>query len=132
MITQHDKNRRPNIEILESYICFQNIKTVPGNRIYASTTKCEKKICIVWGSHIKHIIRNIFNDSINHEKRLLKFFYQGKYLTPQPLHIDSNDSSQKCGSFDINTTIEGIISTGKNGQLLVLRAYQFLLNGNSN
>ena len=47
MITQHNKNRRPNIEILESYICFQNIKTVPGNRSYASTTKCENKICIV-------------------------------------------------------------------------------------
>ena len=73
--TEHNKNkRRGDIEITENYICPQKFKTIPGNRMYASTTNYKKKKCIIWDSHIKHVSRNIFNDSINTEKSFLKCF----------------------------------------------------------
>ena len=47
---------------------------------------------ILFETAILNVLAETFNDSINNEKCLLQIFQQGKYLTPQPLHIDSNDN----------------------------------------
>ena len=62
--SQPEVKRRPNLAITENLIRSQNIKTVPGNRMYASMTKYGKVICIIVDSHIKRFARNIFHNSI--------------------------------------------------------------------
>ena len=62
--SQPEVKRRPNIAITVNLIRSQNIKTVLGNRTYASMTKYGKKICIIVDSHITSVGRNIFNTSI--------------------------------------------------------------------
>lgn len=57
---QPEVKKRPNIAITENYICSQNMKTVPCNRSYVSTTKLGKKIYITAESSIKHVRWSIF------------------------------------------------------------------------
>ena len=62
----------------EYYIRSQNIKTVPGDRKYTSTTKYEKNICIVGNSYIKRVRRNIVSNSIADGNAYLKSFSGAK------------------------------------------------------
>ena len=52
-VTMNYSLRRAHIAITENYIRSQNIKTVPGDRTYATVTKYGKKTSIVGDSPIK-------------------------------------------------------------------------------
>ena len=66
--------RRPSIA--------QNIKNVPGDRVYAIKTKYGKKIGIVGNSQIKRFRRNIFNNLKENRNANLKYFSQAKVWHP--------------------------------------------------
>ena len=68
---------RPSNAITANEINTQSknsIRTVPGNQLYASTTKHGKKTCIVGESHIGRFKKNLFNNSINEGKAHLSSF----------------------------------------------------------
>ena len=117
---------RPDICINEKYI--ENMRPIPGNRSYASTTKYGQKIFVVGDSHIKIIRRNLFNNSIVGGKSYIKSFDGSNtkrlhhYITPtlvdeKPdivvIHVGFNDiNNNNYASVNINTIAENIVEIG--------------------
>ena len=129
-VTQKHGKRRPSVAITENYITSQqHVKTVPGNRRYASATRYGKKICIIGDSHIKRIKKNVFNGSISNAKAYINCFSGANskrlehYILPtlvedKPdiviIHIGSNDvTHDTLSQININNITERIINKGK-------------------
>ena len=84
------------------------MRTIPGNRTYASTTKYGQKIILVGDSHVKSIRRNLFNKSIVKGKSHIKAF-SGSNAKQLNHHIISTLEDDKpdivivhVGSNDVN------------------------------
>ena len=106
-----------------------SIRTVPGNQLYATTTKDRKTTCIVGNSHIRRIKRNLFNNLINEGKAHLNNFNGttinrlDHFITPileedRPdiviIHVGSNDITHNTiNNIDAKDISKRIIDIGK-------------------
>ena len=65
--TKHNKQPEANItnNQYEELLAQRKARIVPGRRTYVEATKFGKKICVIRGSHLNRIKRNIFQKLVN-------------------------------------------------------------------